>query len=113
MTNTESKQQYEGAILAQLIKNSERLVIVEQDIARLRDDVSELKNDVSELKDDVSELKDNVSQLKQDIKLVKERVDNIYDAIGTIKWILITIGLAIVANIFSQPINNFIFEAIR
>ncbi|HEY9770185.1 MAG TPA: hypothetical protein V6C71_17130 [Coleofasciculaceae cyanobacterium] len=40
MANVESKQQYEGAILQQLIKNSERLVIVEQDISQLKQDVS-------------------------------------------------------------------------
>ena len=36
MTNAESKQQYEGAILQQLIKNSERLAVIESDIAQLK-----------------------------------------------------------------------------
>ena len=36
MTNAESKQQYEGAILNQLIKNSERLAVMESDIAQLK-----------------------------------------------------------------------------
>ena len=36
MTNAESKQQYEGAILQQLIKNSERLAVIEADIAQLK-----------------------------------------------------------------------------
>ena len=36
MTNAESKQQYEGAILNQLIKNSERLAVIESDIAQLK-----------------------------------------------------------------------------
>ena len=36
MTNAESKQQYEGAILQQLIKNSERLAVIETDIAQLK-----------------------------------------------------------------------------
>lgn len=88
MTNAESKQQYEGAILAQLIKNSERLVIVEQKIEKLTKDVS---------------------QLKEDMAYVKPKIENIDQTLGTIKWILVTIGLAIVANIFSQPINDFLF----
>ncbi len=82
MANTESKQQYEGAILQQLIKNSERLVIVEQDI----------------------------SQLKQDMAFVKPKVESIDRTLGTIKWILVTIALAIVANIFSQPITSWLFN---
>ena len=35
MTNAESKQQYEGAILQQLIKNSERLVVVENKVSKI------------------------------------------------------------------------------
>lgn len=81
MTNAESKQQYEGAILQQLIKNSERLVIVEQDIAKL----------------------------KEDMAYIKPKIENIDQTLGSIKWILATIGLAIIANIFTQPINDFIF----
>lgn len=81
MTTQESKQQYEGAILNQLIKNSERLAVVEKDISQLKDDVS----------------------------YMKPKVESIDKALGSIKWILVTIGLAIVANIFSQPINDFLF----
>ena len=36
MTNAELKQQYEGAILNQLIKNLERLAVIESDIAQLK-----------------------------------------------------------------------------
>ena len=81
MTNTESKQQYEGAILQQLIKNSERLVVVEQ----------------------------NMSQLKQDMAYVKPKVESIDKTLGVIKWILVTIALSITANIFSAPINSWLF----
>ena len=81
MTNTESKQQYEGAILQQLIKNSERLVVVEQDM----------------------------SQLKQDMAYVKPKVDSIDKTLGVIKWVLVTIALSITANIFSEPINAWLF----
>ena len=76
MTNTESKQQYEGAILQQLIKNSERLAIVEQDI----------------------------TQLKEDVGYMKPKVESIDKTLSSIKWVLITIALAMIANIFSQPI---------
>lgn len=81
MTNTESKQQYEGAILQQLIKNSERLVVVEQDM----------------------------SQLKQDMAYVKPKVDSIDKTLGIIKWVLVTIALSITTNIFSEPINAWLF----
>ena len=81
MANTESKQQYEGAILQQLIKNSERLVIVK-----------------------------DISQLKQDMAFIKLKVESIDRTLETVKWILVTIALAIVANIFSQPITSYLFS---
>ena len=111
MANTESKQHSllridfasrrrrtpvrEGAILQQLIKNSERLVIVE---------------DISQLKQDVSQLKQDMTQLRQDIELIKPKVESIDRTLGTVKWILVTIALAIVANIFSQPITSWLFS---
>ena len=76
MTNPEAKQQYEGAILQQLIKNSERLAIVEQDITKL----------------------------KEDVGYMKPKVESIDKTLSSIKWVLITIALAMIANIFSQPI---------
>ena len=36
MTTQESKQQYEGAILQQLIKNSERLAVIENDLSAVK-----------------------------------------------------------------------------
>lgn len=36
MTTQESKQQYEGAILQQLIKNSERLAVMENNISQIK-----------------------------------------------------------------------------
>ena len=35
-TPSQSQQQYEGAMLTQLIKNSERLAVIEADIAQLK-----------------------------------------------------------------------------
>lgn len=88
MTNAESKQQYEGAILQQLIKNSERLVVVEQDTSKIKEDLS---------------------QLKQDMAYVKPKVESIDKTLGVIKWVLVTIALSITANIFSEPINAWLF----
>ncbi|VEP18044.1 conserved hypothetical protein [Hyella patelloides LEGE 07179] len=88
MTNAESKQQYEGAILQQLIKNSERLVVVDRD---------------------TSQLKEDLSRLKQDMAYVKPKVKNIDKTLGIIKWVLVTIALSIIANIFSEQINALLF----
>ena len=65
-TNQEPKQQYEGAILQQLIKNSERLAVIEKDIS--------------------------------DVKKTLE----------TARWLLVTIAVGVLINIFSQPVLSLI-----
>ena len=79
MTNAESKQQYEGAILQQLIKNSERLVIVENDVAAIKVKVDK-------------------------IDILEEKVDYIYSSLKWIVGLLGAILIAVLANLLSQPV---------
>ena len=81
--DTEIKQQYEGAILNQLIKNSERLVIVEKDLSQLKVDVITVKSDLAEM---------------------KPKIDKIDETLNWIKWLLGAIAIGILGNIFSQPV---------
>jgi len=58
MATTETRSQHdEGAILAQLIKNAERLAVVERDMSQLKTDVSTLAADSSGFKLDMTALK--------------------------------------------------------
>ncbi|MEL6439136.1 MAG: hypothetical protein AAFQ80_07795 [Cyanobacteria bacterium J06621_8] len=41
-----SQQQYEGAMLTQLIKNSERLAVMEADIGQIKTDISGIKKEI-------------------------------------------------------------------
>ena len=80
MTTQESKQQYEGAILNQLVKNAERIAVVERDISEMKQDISGIKTTLSEVKNTTEEIK---------------------SVIGLIKWIgggVTAILLSIVAN---------------
>ena len=43
MANSETKAQYEGAILNQLIKNAERLAVVEKDIEGINEELQDVK----------------------------------------------------------------------
>ena len=91
MATTETQtQQYEGAILAQLIKNAERLAVVERDIGQLKTDLATVATDVAVLKSDMTEL--------------KLRVQNMEASLAWIKWLMGTIALGVLVNIFSQPI---------
>ena len=76
MAGTETKQQYEGAILNQLVKNAERLAVLEQDVGQLKTDMAEIKPVVAE----------------------------IAATMNWVKWFLGAIAIGILGNIFSQPI---------
>ena len=90
MTTAETTQQYEGAILNQLIKNAERLAVVEQDVSQLKTDVSQLKTDVSQLKTDMVEVKSFIGDLKA--------------TLNWMKWFLGAITIGVLGNLLSQPI---------
>ena len=91
MTNPEAKQQYEGAILNQLVKNAEKLAVIEFDLNQLKPKL-----------DKIDVLEDKVDNLE-------EKVDKIYSTLGTVKWISVTIGIGVIINIFSQPIISWLF----
>ena len=76
---TPRTEAYESGILAQLIKNAERLAVIETQIAQMNPEV-------------------------QKISELEKKVNAIY---GSLKWLFTMLGtilIAIVANIFSQPI---------
>ena len=86
MTNAESKQQYEGAILQQLIKNSERLVIVENDLNMIKTKVAKIDS-------------------------LEQKTDYIYKSL---KWIIGLLGavlIAVLANLLTQPVLNLLASA--
>lgn len=87
MTTQESKQQYEGAILNQLVKNAERIAVVERDISEMKKDISEMKKDISGINTTLSE--------------VQKTTEGIKSVIGLLKWIgggVTAILLSIMAN---------------
>ena len=80
---TPRTEAYESGILAQLIKNAERLAVIESQIAQMSPEI-------------------------QKISELEKKVNVIY---GSLKWLFTMLGtilLAIVANIFSQPILNWL-----
>ena len=119
MTNPETRTQYEGAILQQLIKNAEELAVIkpkidkidslEQKVDSLEQKVDSLEQKVDSLEQKVDSLEQKVDNLEQKVDDLGQKVDKIYSAIGTLKWITITIGIGIIINIFSQPIVSFLF----
>ena len=84
MTNHETKQQYEGAILNQLVKNAEKLAVIGSEFNQVKPKI-------------------------QKIEVLEQKIDRIYSTLSTLKWISVTIGIGVVINIFSQPIVSWLF----
>ncbi len=93
MTNPETKAQYEGAILNQLVKNAEKLSVIEFKFSQIEPKI------------------EKIDTLGQKVDTLEQKVDKIYSAISTIKWLTITIGIGVVINIFSQPRLSLVFHS--
>ena len=81
---------YESGILAQLIKNAERLAVIESQVSQITSKVQK------------------IDELEQKTSELEKKIDVIY---GSLKWLFTMLGtilLAIVANLFSQPILNWL-----
>ena len=83
MTNPiETKQQYEGAILQQPVKNAEDLAVIK------------------------FQQQENKSKIEK-IDLLEQKIDKIYSILNNLKWLLVTIGVGVLINIISPPIVSF------
>ncbi len=91
MTNPDTKQQYEGAILNQLVKNAEKLAVIELKFRQIEPKI------------------EKIGVLEEKIENVEQKVDKIYSALSTLKWISVTIAIGVIINIFSQPILSRLF----
>ncbi len=112
MTNPEAKQQYEGAILNQLVKNAEKLAVIEFDLKQVKpkiDKIDVLENKIDNLENKIDVLENKIDVLENKVDNLEEKVDKIYSTLGTLKWISVTIGIGVIINIFSQPIVSWLF----
>ena len=89
MTTQESKQQYEGAILQQLIKNAEELAVIKFELQQSKP------------------VLDKVETINKRLVSVENDLTEIKKSFQTAKWFLITIAVGVLINIISPPIVTF------
>ncbi|WP_036486992.1 hypothetical protein [Myxosarcina sp. GI1] len=83
MTSAESKPNYENAILQQLIKNAERLAVIEFETKTMKTQVNK-------------------------IDILEQKVDYIYKSLKWVFGLLGAILIAVIANLLSQPILSWL-----
>jgi len=90
MTNAESKQQYEGAILQQLIKNSEKLAVIEFETTTIKTQVNK------------------IDTIEQKIDAIEQKIDYVYKSLKWLFGLLGAILVAVIANLLSQPVLSWL-----
>ena len=97
---------YESGILTQLIKNAERLAVIESQNSLITTKIQK----IDELEKKVGDIESQVSQITPEVQKIGELEKKINVIYGSLKWLFTMLGtiiLAIIANIFSQPILNW------
>jgi len=113
---TETRQQYEGAILTQLVKNAERLAVVETRLDNIEARIGVLETRLDNIETRIGVLEADISELKTDLAIIKPKIERIDRAIN---WVLGLLGaiaiatapllvIAVLANFFSQPLISFL-----
>ncbi len=103
---TPRTEAYESGILAQLIKNAERLAVIESQNALITTKIQK----IDELEKKVGDIESQVSQITPEVQKIGELEKKINVIYGSLKWVFTMLGtilLAIIANLFSQPILNW------
>ena len=100
MTNPETKSQYEGAILNQLVKNVEKIAVIE---VTVKQNSQKLDN----LDQRIDGLDQRIDGLVQRIDGLDQRLINIESLLGWLKWIAGGIG-AIALSLIANFIYSFL-----
>ena len=109
MTNAESRQQYEGAILTQLVKNAERLAVVEQEVKSVKSDLNSLKSDLNNVREKINIIEtQRLVAIEQRLTAIESDLAQLKKDVGFAKWLLVTIASGIFINLLSQPVLSLL-----
>ena len=114
MTNPETKSQYEGAILNQLVKNVEKIAVIEVTVKQNSQKLDNLDQRIDGLDQRIDGLVQRIDGLDQRIDGLVQRIDgldqrliNIESLLGWLKWIAGGIG-AIALSLIANFIYSFL-----
>ena len=105
-------QVYEAQILQQLIKNAERIAVVEQKLTLVEGQIGDLRTEMSEMKKELrtemsemkKELKDEISEIKTELK---DEISEIRIKADRAEWWLRFIAGAVFLSFFKEQLMSF------
>ena len=101
MTNPETKAQYEGAILNQLVKNAEKLSVIEFKFGQIEPKIDNLDERLDNLDEHIDNLGKRLDNLD-------DRLSEIEKLLGWLRWIgggVVAIALSLIANFVYSFLN--------
>ncbi len=101
-------QTYEAQILQQLIKNAERIAVMQKEVSDVKTEVSDIKQKISDMKTEISDIKQDVSVVKTEISVVKTELNEVKAKTDRAEWWLRLIAGAIVLSFFKDQLLSFL-----
>ncbi len=101
MTNPETKAQYEGAILSQLVKNAEKLSVIEFKFSQIEPKIDNLDHRLGKVEPKIDNLDHRLSEIEPKINNLDHRLSEIEKLLGWLKIIgggVVAIALSLIAN---------------
>ncbi len=114
MMTSSNREVYEGKILETLVKNSERLAVVEHKLTEVKSEVKKVDSKLENIDSRLVNVETEVKAVRADLKELDNRVTGQIQELdrklsSKLNWlftILVGIGGGILATLYSQPILN-------
>ncbi len=103
MMTSSNREVYEGKILETLVKNSERLAVVEFQLTDVKSEVKKINSKVENIDSRLVNVETEVKAIRTDLKELDNKLSSKLNWLFTI---LVGIGGGILATLYSQPILN-------
>ena len=101
MTNSEAKSQYEGAILNQLVKNVEKIAVIEVTVKQNSQRLDDIDSKLKKIDTRLDGIDTRLDGIDTRLNGLDQRLTNIESLLGWLKWIgsgVVAIALSLIAN---------------
>ena len=99
MMTSSNREVYEGKILETLVKNSERLAVVEFQLTDVKSEVKKINSKVENIDSRLINVENKLSVVESEVKSINAKMNWLFGAI-------FAVGASILAALYSQPILN-------
>ncbi len=100
-------QVYEAQILQQLIKNAERIAVVEEKLTVIEGSIAVLTIEMSDMKSEMSDMKTEMSDMKSEMSDMKTEISEVRIKADRAEWWLRFIAGVVLLSFFKEQLMSF------